>query len=121
MVCLIFWRLIINLAHVYCHLDYVVDCTCETVDLALGHSTRSAGSSRSSRKSYHRFVADLVHRAEVKLPVLLVALVYIDRARAHLEIAIDQYAFERVFLGGIILANKVCTFIRAHFATKADY
>ncbi|KAH8099608.1 hypothetical protein BXZ70DRAFT_894580 [Cristinia sonorae] len=87
-------------------IDYIVDCTSETVDLALGCNTRASGSSRPSRKAHHQFVADLIHRAEVKIPVLLVALVYIDRARAHLEIAIDQYAFERVFLGGVILANK---------------
>ncbi|TCD65926.1 hypothetical protein EIP91_001994 [Steccherinum ochraceum] len=84
-------------------IDYIVDCTCETVDHALG---RSVGSSRTLRKANHQFVTDVIHKAEVKLPVLLVALVYIDRARAHLEIAIDQYAFERVFLGGVILANK---------------
>lgn len=91
--------------------EYVVECTCETVDLALGRNPHTSGSQRPSRKANHQFVADLIHRAEVKIPVLLVALVYIDRARSHLEIAIDQYAFERVFLGGVILANKVCSAI----------
>lgn len=98
--------------------DYVVDCTCETVDLALGRNPRSSGSARASRKSHHQFVTDLIHRAEVKIPVVLVALVYIDRARSHLEIAIDQYAFERVFMGGLILANKVCLFPHELFISQ---
>ena len=50
---------------------------------------------------------DEENKAEVKVPVLLVALVYIDRAKPHLQIALEQWACERVFLGALIVANKV--------------
>ena len=53
------------------------------------------------------FVTNVLHKAEVKVPVLLVTLVYIDRAKPHLQIALEQWACERVFLGALILANKV--------------
>ena len=50
---------------------------------------------------------NVLTKAEVRVPVLLVALVYIDRAKPHLQIALEQWACERVFLGALILANKV--------------
>jgi hypothetical protein len=43
------------------------------------------------------------------MPTLLVTLVYIQRAKAHLQIALEQWACERVFLGALILASKVHT------------
>lgn len=91
-------------------LEYVVDCVSETVDYAMGRPSSSRGRS-SSRQQYHtsflNFVNNVLTKAEVKVPVVLVALVYIDRAKPHLQIALEQWACERVFLGALILANKV--------------
>ena len=53
------------------------------------------------------FVNNVLYKAEVKVPVLLVALVYVERAKPHLQIALEQWACERVFMGALILANKV--------------
>lgn len=91
--------------------EYAVDCIVETVDYAMGKPSTSARGRSSSRHSAHanflNFVTNVITKAEVKVPVLLVALVYIDRAKPHLQIALEQWACERVFLGALILANKV--------------
>ncbi|KAI0784426.1 hypothetical protein C8Q75DRAFT_724520 [Abortiporus biennis] len=91
-------------------IEYVVDCVVETVDYAMGRPSGSSRGRSYSRHSQHekftKFVTDVVHKAEVTLPVLLVSLVYIDRAKPHLQIALEQWACERVFLGALILANK---------------
>ena len=91
--------------------EYVVDCVVETVDYAMGRPTTSSRGRPLSRHSDHSnfmpFVTNVLHKAEVKVPVLLVTLVYIDRAKPHLQIALEQWACERVFLGALILANKV--------------
>ena len=42
------------------------------------------------------------------MPTLLVALVYVQRAKPHLHIGLEQWALERVFLGALIVASKVC-------------
>ncbi|KAI0934885.1 hypothetical protein AcV5_006580 [Taiwanofungus camphoratus] len=91
-------------------LEYVVDNVVETVDYALGRPSSSSRGRSLSRHSEHAkftaFVTDVIHKAEVKVPALLVTLVYIDRAKPHLQIALEQWACERVFLGALILANK---------------
>ena len=46
-------------------------------------------------------------RAEVEVPVVLATLVYLNRAKAHLHIALEEWANERVFLGALIAASKV--------------
>ena len=73
-------------------------------------STSSRGRSvsrHSAHANFLNFVTNVLTKAEVKVPVLLVALVYIDRAKPHLQIALEQWACERVFLGALISANKV--------------
>ena len=82
----------------------------ETVDYALGRPSSSRGRSHSrtaERANFAKFVTHVFERASVKTPVILVSLVYIDRAKSELEIALEQWACERVFLGALILANKV--------------
>ncbi|PCH37634.1 hypothetical protein WOLCODRAFT_135755 [Wolfiporia cocos MD-104 SS10] len=91
-------------------IEYIVDCVVETVDYALGRPSSSTRGRSLARHSEHAkfaaFVADVVHRAEVKVPALLVTLVYIHRAKPHLSIALEEWACERVFLGALIVANK---------------
>ena len=90
-----------------------MDTVVETVDYALGRPSSSSRGRSLSRHSEHakftNFVADVIHKAEIKVPALLVTLAYIDRAKPHLQIALEQWACERVFLGALIVANKVCS------------
>ncbi|KAH9848830.1 hypothetical protein C2E23DRAFT_841776 [Lenzites betulinus] len=91
-------------------IEHLVDTVAETVDYALGRpssSTRGRSVSRNTEHSkFLKFVTDVITKAEVKVPALLVTLVYINRAKPHIQIALEQWANERVFLGALILANK---------------
>jgi hypothetical protein len=91
-------------------IEYVVDTVVDTVDYAMGRPTSSARGRSLSRNKEHStfttFVTNVIERAEVSISVILTALVYIDRAKPHLEIAHEEWACERVFLGAIILASK---------------
>ncbi|EPS98959.1 hypothetical protein FOMPIDRAFT_1125320 [Fomitopsis schrenkii] len=90
--------------------EHIVDTIVETVDYALGRPSSSSRGRSLSRHSEHakftNFVTDVIHKAEIKVPALLVTLAYIDRAKPHLQIALEQWACERVFLGALIVANK---------------
>lgn len=94
-----------------CRLDYVVDCVVETVDYAMGRPSTSAGRRSTSRRrdilAFTKFVTEVFTRAEVTIPVVLASLVYVDRAKPHLHIALEEWAYERVFLGAVMLASKV--------------
>ena len=57
---------------------------------------------------FNRFVSEVIRRASVKMPVCLTALVYISRAKSHLHIETEDWACERVFLGALMVASKVC-------------
>ncbi|KAG7093093.1 hypothetical protein E1B28_009380 [Marasmius oreades] len=88
-------------------IEYVVDCVADTVDYAMGR--RSPPRSRSRRPELHKFntfVSNVLTRAEVTTPVVISTLVYIDRAKPHLHIALEEWALERVFLGALIVASK---------------
>ncbi|KAJ6531030.1 hypothetical protein B0H19DRAFT_1384303 [Mycena capillaripes] len=96
-------------------IGYVVDCVAETVDYAMGrtHSTASLPSTVTRGRSMHcylqkftSFVSTVLARAEVTPATVLVALVYISRARPHLSIATEKWVLERVFLGAVIVASK---------------
>lgn len=97
----------------------------ETVDYAMGRPSSSSRGRSFSRQNEHikftKFVADVLRKAEVKVPALLVTLVYIDRAKPHLQIALEQWACERVFLGALILANKVCSLLLSFARSSANH
>ena len=91
-------------------LDYVVHCTVEAVDFALGRVSSCRNSNPKDvyrRTDFTEFVAGVLSRSEMKAPVILASLVYIHRAKPHLSIGTEQWACERVFLGALILAAKV--------------
>ena len=94
-----------------CLPEYVVDCVIDTVDCAMGRPSTSARGRRATRSPRHiefsKFVTNVLTRAEVTIPVVLVALAYVDRAKPHLHIALEEWACERVFLGAVMLASKV--------------
>ncbi|KAF5358023.1 hypothetical protein D9756_001210 [Leucocoprinus leucothites] len=92
-------------------IEYLVDCVVETVDYAMGRPSPSTsrGRSRGRRPEHAKFttfVKNVIERAEITIQTLLVTLVYIDRAKPHLHIALEEWALERVFLGAIIVASK---------------
>lgn len=90
--------------------DYLVDLVAQTVDHALGRS-----SGRKKDQSFTVFVTNILFRAEITISVILTTLVYVDRARPHLDIKLEEWACERVFLGAIMLASKVCAqFVNSH-------
>ncbi|KAJ7268081.1 hypothetical protein B0H12DRAFT_1002616, partial [Mycena haematopus] len=88
-------------------IEYVVDCVSETVAYAMHPADPTRGPSPSPyRAPFTTFATTVLSRAEVSPATLLVALVYVFRARPHLSIALEQYALERVFLGALIVASK---------------
>ncbi|KIL00079.1 hypothetical protein PAXRUDRAFT_360398 [Paxillus rubicundulus Ve08.2h10] len=82
----------------------------DAVDYAMGRPSSSHRGRHLSRHSQHTdfatFVANVLSRAEVTIPTILVSLVYIDRAKPHLQIALEEWACERVFLGAVMIASK---------------
>ena len=105
--------------------EHLVDTVFETVDYALGRPSSSSRGRSMSRTSEHskflKFVTDVLHKAEVKVPAVLVSLVYIERAKPHIQIALEQWANERVFLGALILANKVCFLISTSYFISSNH
>jgi hypothetical protein len=93
-------------------IEYVVDSVVETVDFAMGRKPAppslrgKSATRRPEHTKFITFVTNVLTRAEVTTPTLLAALVYIDRAKPHLHIGLEQWALERVFLGSIIVASK---------------
>ncbi|CAK5269554.1 unnamed protein product [Mycena citricolor] len=91
-------------------IDYIVERVADTVYYALGRDNASYRTTPARQSKYAakfaNFVSTIVSRAEVTPSTLLVALVYIARARPHLSIALEDWAFERVFLGALIVASK---------------
>lgn len=71
-------------------------------------STRGRSASRNPKHAaFTTFVTNVLERAEVTVPVILASLVYVDRAKPHLHIKLEEWACERVFLGAVMLASKV--------------
>ncbi|KAG2103941.1 hypothetical protein BD769DRAFT_1505786 [Suillus cothurnatus] len=91
-------------------IEYVVDCVVDTVNYAMGRPSSSSRGRSMSRHPEHTkfttFVSNVLTRAEVTIPTLLVSLVYINRAKPHLQIALEEWACERVFLGAVMVASK---------------
>ena len=91
---------------------YVARVAVDAITYAMEYSSTTSRNS-SARKEKIRFdpflifASNVIHRSEVKIPAILVSLVYIKRAREHLFIQSPEWACERVFLGALILANKV--------------
>ena len=88
----------------------VVEECAETVDYALGLPTTSRGRSsvRPPRDSeFSTFVERVLATAQVTLTDILITLVYIRRARAHMSVETEKWALHRVFLGALVLAHKV--------------
>lgn len=65
------------------------------------------GSRSPLRENFAEFATSVIQKSQVTLPIILVALVYIERSRPHLFIELEQWACERIFLGALVVASKV--------------
>lgn len=93
----------------------IVEESVETVDYALGVPTTSRG--RSSARTHKdqefaKFVKRVLETTEVTTTDILVTLIYLRRAKAHLSVDTEEWALHRVFLGALLLAHKVSRFDR---------
>lgn len=89
-------------------LEHVVDRVTDMVNYALiPHSSLPKGQYRLERSAFLRFVTRIVASARVKVPALLVTVLYISRAKLHAIIPRRKWANERVFMGALVLAHKV--------------
>ncbi|TCD60940.1 hypothetical protein EIP91_009274 [Steccherinum ochraceum] len=90
-------------------IEYIAERVIETVRLGLDldpATSRGRSQSRSSAESIARFIHRVLYMSESPVSVLLVTLVYLDRAKDYLRISQEQWAHERVFLGALICAHK---------------
>jgi hypothetical protein len=92
-------------------IEHCVRCTTDAVDYAMGRgSSADVRGRRGLRSALHtafaEFATSVIQKSQVTLPILLVALVYIDRSRPHLFIELEQWACERIFLGALVVASK---------------
>ena len=92
--------------------EHLVRCTTDAVDYAMGRGSSSDIRGRRSprsplRTNFAEFAIGVIQKSQVTLPIILVALVYIERSRPHLFIELEQWACERIFLGALVVASKV--------------
>ncbi|KAI0689964.1 hypothetical protein BC835DRAFT_1281906 [Cytidiella melzeri] len=93
-------------------IEHVVDCVIDVVNFALGRcpfsSTRGRPNSRrrSAAAEFAGFAKQVIDRAGIQMPGILGTLVYLDRAKPHLQLSVEEWACERVFLGALICSNK---------------
>jgi len=86
--------------------EHIVRETIDTVNHAIGSPSTSP--QRPESAGFAEFAVNVIGRAEVPTPVLLVTLIYIYRSRPHLSLEAEEWALHRVFLGALMLASKVC-------------
>ncbi|THH33204.1 hypothetical protein EUX98_g1010 [Antrodiella citrinella] len=91
-------------------IEYIVNRVIETARLALDKDASTSRGRSSSRQggpeNLTKFVLRALYMSDTQVPVLLVALVYIERAKPYLHISQEWWAHERVFLGALICAHK---------------
>lgn len=87
----------------------IADRVAETVDFAMQHFSPSTQCDEEPEKraTFNAFVETVITRAQITTPVIVTLLVYLDRAKPHLRIALAEWKLERVFLGAVIAASKV--------------
>lgn len=89
-------------------IDYLVRTTIETVDSALERPTSHLFATPSSiPRPFLQLALDVIRRSRVDIPVILVALVYVERARPQFKISDERWACERILIGALVLAAKV--------------
>ncbi len=92
--------------------DYCVNRILDAVEFAMGYSPPPFVRGRTLRRRHRHhqltsFVAHTLSRAQVSMPVILTAMVYMDRIKTRIHISGHDYMPERLFIGAIIVASKV--------------
>lgn len=96
--------------------DYIVYTTTDVASHALRleptekmRSNLLSLSDRMHRKrcGFRQFVSNLIRRSRTRTSTILVALLYLKRAKPHLDVASLDWILHRLFLGALILATKV--------------
>ena len=105
-------RTYIHLYLSFCQSEYAVHTTLDTVDYALGREPsssldRTPHYCKKKHGGFAQFVWRMICTSRVSVAVVLVALVYIKRAKPHLRITAERWACERIFVGALVLAGKV--------------
>lgn len=88
--------------------EYLARVTMEVVDFAMESPCFDRGRKSRRRAQLIQFITNVVFQSEANIPALLVALVYIKRSEPHLCVSLEKWACERLFLGALIVASKVC-------------
>lgn len=96
----------------FCQSEYTVHTTLDTVDYALGREPSSSLDRtpyycKKKHAGFAQFVWKMICTSRVSVAVVLVALVYIKRAKPHMQITSERWACERIFVGALVLAGKV--------------
>lgn len=96
--------------------DYIVYTTTDMAAHALNldptekmRSSLLSLSDKMHRKhcGFKQFVSNVIRRSQTHISTVLVALLYLKRAKPHLDVASLDWILHRLFLGALILATKV--------------
>ncbi|KAF8906674.1 hypothetical protein CPB85DRAFT_868251 [Mucidula mucida] len=92
-------------------IDYCVNRILDAVEFAMGYSPPPFVRGRTLRRRHRHhqltsFVAHTLSRAQVSMPVILTAMVYMDRIKTRIHISGHDYMPERLFIGAIIVASR---------------
>ena len=96
--------------------DYIVytttDVAAHTLKLNSTQGTRSGILSLSDKLhsrycGFEQFVSNVIRRSRTRTPTILVALLYMRRAKVHMDVPPLDWILHRLFLGSLILATKV--------------
>ena len=112
---------------------YIADYIVHTTTDAAAHALK-LGSTEKSRSdilvlsdvmhkkhcNFKQFVSNVVRRSQTRTSTVLVALLYLRRAKAHMDIPPVQWVLHRLFVGALILATKVRHISRS-FLIDRDY
>lgn len=92
-------------------IERVVAIVSLTIIRALGHTTTPENESlaidASNLPKFTAFVRETITRADIAVRVILVSLIYVRRIGPLLHLPTERYARERIFIGALVLANKV--------------
>ena len=74
----------------------------------------------SKHCGFNQFVSNVIRRSQTRTSTIIVALLYLKRAKVDLEVPTLDWILHRLFLGALILATKVRR-ISCSFAILRDY
>ncbi|KAF9651710.1 hypothetical protein BDM02DRAFT_3184226 [Thelephora ganbajun] len=112
-----------------CVIDYIVYTTTDVAAHALNleptekmRSGLLALSDKMHNKhcDFKQFVSNVIRRSRTHIPTVLVALLYLKRARLHLDVPPLGWILHRLFLGALILATKYTLDSPHHNSDWAD-